>query len=121
MISFIDKQRASDGVEPICAVPISPTTYYDYKARQTDPSRLSERRCLAVLCEEIERVCHGNRSDQGVQYLSMAHRLFPPNAFEAVYFQCQEPPLCPRRFMVQSVFMLIWCETKLALVAKNQL
>ncbi len=41
MVSFIEEYRLSYGVEPICAVlPIAPSTYYEQKARQADPSRL---------------------------------------------------------------------------------
>ena len=44
MTSFIDEQRESYGVEPICAMlPIAPSTYYEQKARQADPSRLPKR------------------------------------------------------------------------------
>jgi len=57
MTPFIDEHRDSYGVEPNCAVlPIAPSTYYEQKVRQADPSRLPERaRRDAVLCEEIER------------------------------------------------------------------
>ena len=41
MVSFIDAQRAEHGVEPICAqLPISPSTYYERKAREGDPDHL---------------------------------------------------------------------------------
>ena len=41
MVSFIDECREEHGVEPICAlIPIAPSTYYEQKARQADPSRL---------------------------------------------------------------------------------
>ncbi len=44
MVSFIDEHRDDYGVEPICNVlPIAQSTYYDHKARQADPSRLSAR------------------------------------------------------------------------------
>ena len=44
MVSFIDEQREAYGVEPICAqLPIAPSTYYEHKARGTDPSRLPPR------------------------------------------------------------------------------
>ena len=43
-MAFIDAHRAEYGVEPICSVlPIAPSTYYEYKARQADPSRLPPR------------------------------------------------------------------------------
>lgn len=44
MVAFIDAQRATYGVEPICQiVPMDPSTYYEQKARQADPSRLPNR------------------------------------------------------------------------------
>ena len=44
MISFIDEHRAEYGVEPISKqLPIAPSTYYEEKARETDPDRLPER------------------------------------------------------------------------------
>ena len=44
MISFIDEHRAEYGVEPVCKqLPIAPSTYYEEKARETDPDRLPER------------------------------------------------------------------------------
>jgi putative transposase len=44
MTSFIDDHRAEYGVEPICAVlPIAPSTYYEQKACEADPSRRSLR------------------------------------------------------------------------------
>jgi putative transposase len=58
MVSFIDEQRAVYGVEPICKVlPIAPSTYYEQKARQADPSRLPVRaRRDADLRPVIQRV-----------------------------------------------------------------
>lgn len=44
-VGFIDAHRAQYGVKSICAqLPISPSTYYEYKARENDPSRLPVRR-----------------------------------------------------------------------------
>jgi transposase InsO family protein len=44
MVSFIDEHRAEHGVEPICAqLPIAPSMYYEYKARQAEPARLPPR------------------------------------------------------------------------------
>ena len=44
MVSFIDEHRDAYGVEPICAVlPIAPSTYYEHKARDRDPTRLPPR------------------------------------------------------------------------------
>jgi len=69
MMSFVDEHRESYGVEPICAMlPIAPSTYYEQKARQADPSRLPERaRRDSVLCEEIERVWNENRRIYGAR------------------------------------------------------
>jgi len=62
MTSFIDEHRVTYGVEPICEVlPIAPSSYYEQKARQKDPSRLPERaRRDAVLRDEILRVRQEN-------------------------------------------------------------
>ena len=69
MTSFIDEHRGTYGVEPICAMlPIAPSSYYEQKARQADPSRLPERaRRDAVLCEEIDRVWRENRGVYGTR------------------------------------------------------
>jgi putative transposase len=69
MVSFIDEHREEYGVEPICGVlPIAPSTYYEQKARQADPSRLPERaKRDAVLREEIDRVWKANRCVYGAQ------------------------------------------------------
>jgi len=62
MVSFIDAQRPGHGVESICAVlPIAPSTYYEHKARQTDPKRLPPRvKRDAYLRPEIQRVWDSN-------------------------------------------------------------
>ena len=55
-MSFIDAHRDAYGVEPICEVlPITPSTYYEHKARQADTSRLPRdpgviRRFALELC-----------------------------------------------------------------------
>jgi beta-phosphoglucomutase-like phosphatase (HAD superfamily) len=69
MTSFVDEHREAYGVEPICTLlPIAPSTYYEHKARQADPSRLPERaRRDAVLCEEIARVWRENRCLYGAR------------------------------------------------------
>jgi transposase InsO family protein len=61
--SFIDESRESCGAGSICSVlPITPSTYYEQKARQNDPVRLTKRVQLdAMLCEQIDRVWHGDR------------------------------------------------------------
>ena len=58
MVSFIDEHREEHGVEPICRkLPIAPSTYYEQKAREADPSQLSARSVRDVeFREEIERV-----------------------------------------------------------------
>ncbi|MCP4548564.1 MAG: IS3 family transposase [bacterium] len=63
MTTFIDDHREVYGVEPICSVlPIAPSSYYEQKARQADPSRLPARaRSDAALEPEIDRVWKENR------------------------------------------------------------
>ena len=52
MVCYIDDYRDRFGVEPICKVlPIAPSTYYEMKARERDPSRLPPR---AVRDEELK-------------------------------------------------------------------
>ena len=62
MVEFIDRHRDVYGVEPICAqLPIAPSTYYECKARQVDPTRLPERiRRDAELNGAIQRVHAAN-------------------------------------------------------------
>ena len=62
MVAFIDQHRSDHGVEPICAqLPIAPSTYYEFKARQAEPSRLPARtRRDTELCGEIQRVHKAN-------------------------------------------------------------
>jgi len=69
MTSFIEDHRDTYGVEPICAVlPIAPSTYYEKKAREADPSRLPPRAQRdALLCEQIERVWLENRGVYGAR------------------------------------------------------
>jgi hypothetical protein len=44
MLAFIDAHRDQYGVEPICKqLPIAPSTYYEHKMRQSDPSRIPKR------------------------------------------------------------------------------
>ena len=97
MVSFIDEHREEHGVEPICAhLPIAPSTYYEQKARQVDPSRLPERLIRdVVLREEVERVWKENRSVYGARkvWLQMKRedelefvRLRPHPAEFALYF-----------------------------------
>ena len=58
MVSFLDEHREEHGIEPICRqLPIAPSTYYQQKAREADPSRLPKRAIRdAGLREAIERV-----------------------------------------------------------------
>jgi transposase InsO family protein len=69
MTAFIDDHRNAYGVESICsALPIAPSTYYEQKARQVDPSRLPERaRRDAALMVELERVWNENRQVYGAR------------------------------------------------------
>lgn len=43
MITFIDHNVHSYGVEPICVLPIAPSTYYEHVAQRQDSTRLSAR------------------------------------------------------------------------------
>ncbi len=58
MVRLIDEHREEHGVEPICRqLPIAPSTYYELRAREADPSRLPDRAVRdEMLCEQIERV-----------------------------------------------------------------
>ena len=69
MVAFVDDHREAYGVEPICAmVPIAPSTYYEQKAREGDPSRLPARtRRDEELREEIGRIFRENFSVYGVR------------------------------------------------------
>ena len=69
MVAFIDAHREAYGVEPICAVlPIAPSTYYEQKARQADPTRQPARvHRDAGLRPEITRVWQANRRVYGAK------------------------------------------------------
>jgi len=69
MITFIDDNRASYGVEPICRVlPIAPSTYHEHVAQRQDPTRLSARaRQDMALKPEIARVFAENFAVYGVR------------------------------------------------------
>jgi transposase InsO family protein len=69
MIAFIDAHRDAYGVESICKqMPIAPSTYYEAKARQTDPMRLPQRaRRDAELKSDIQRVHAANFGVYGVR------------------------------------------------------
>ena len=68
-VLFVDANRESYGVEPICRVlPIAPSTYYEQKAREKDPSRQPARAKRDVqLCGEIRRVRQENFDVYGVR------------------------------------------------------
>lgn len=67
MVRFIDAHREAYGVEPVCAVlPIAPSTYYERKARERDPSRVPARTLRdAALRPEIQRVWDATRQRYG--------------------------------------------------------
>jgi transposase InsO family protein len=62
MVGFIDRHREAYGVEPICEVlPIAPSTYYEQRGRQADPTRLPARaKRDEALRGEIDRVWREN-------------------------------------------------------------
>ena len=62
MIAFIDAHRGEYGVESICAqLPIAPSTYYEHKGRESDPTRVPPRvRRDRELKVDIERVWDEN-------------------------------------------------------------
>ena len=107
MVSFIDEHRDSYGVEPICGVlPIAPSTYYEQKAREIDPSRLPARaRRDAGLREEILRV-RLNRVKQllvetDLPLEAIAERSgFPHVEYLSVAFR-REVGLPPSRFRIR--------------------
>ena len=69
MVTFIDTHRADYGVEPICdELPIAPSTYYEHKAREDDPTRLPARtRRDRGLLVDIQRVFDENFQVYGVR------------------------------------------------------
>jgi putative transposase len=69
MIAFIDDNRGTHGVEPICKVlPIAPSTYHERVRQRRDSSRLSvrARRDLAMK-SEVQRVFDANFGVYGVR------------------------------------------------------
>jgi transposase InsO family protein len=53
MVRFIDQHRAAYGVEPICrVVPIAPSTYFRWKAQESDPTTRAPR----ALRDEVLKV-----------------------------------------------------------------
>lgn len=69
MVSFIEQHRDKYGVEPICAVlPIAPSTYYEQRSRQADPSRLPARsKHDVVMRGHVRRVWLENRLVYGAK------------------------------------------------------
>lgn len=69
MVAFIDDHRGTYGVEPIGRVlPIAPSTYYDAKAREADPTRQPARTQRdRALREDIDRVWRANRRVYGAR------------------------------------------------------
>ena len=67
MVRFLDAHRVAYGVEPICAVlPIAPSTYYEAKVRERDPSRVPARTQRdAALRPAIPRVFDATRRRYG--------------------------------------------------------
>jgi hypothetical protein len=44
MVSFIDENKETYGVEPMCSVlPIAPSTYYEHARRRREPERRPQR------------------------------------------------------------------------------
>jgi putative transposase len=69
MVAFIDAHREAYGVEPICAqLPMAPSSYYEHKTRQADPSRAPQRvRRDRQLEVQIQRVWDENFQVYGVR------------------------------------------------------
>ena len=69
MIAFIHDHKSMHGVEPICKVlPIAPSTYFDHRAKQADPAKLSARvRRDAALRPTISRVFERNHKIYGAR------------------------------------------------------
>ena len=69
MVAFIDAHREAYGVEPICALlPIAPSTYFEQKASQRDPTRRPPRAHRDTrLKPEITRVWQATRRRYGAK------------------------------------------------------
>ena len=67
MVEFVEDNRRSYGVEPICTMlPIAPSTYYDHRARRLDPEKRPARaRRDEALIPEIQRVYDENQEVYG--------------------------------------------------------
>lgn len=68
-MSFVDDHREAYGVEPICReLQIAPSTYFETKARERDPSRLPQRaKRDADLRERIQRCWREHHEVYGVR------------------------------------------------------
>mgnify|MGYP002778116476 CR=1 FL=1 len=68
-MAFIDDHRQEYGVEPICSVlQIAPSTYYNHKARELDPTlRPARAQRDEQLREEVRRVWKENLEVYGVR------------------------------------------------------
>ena len=73
MVEFIDRHRDTYGVESICGqLPIAPSQYYEWKARDANPERLPPRlRRDRALVPEIQRVYEENFQVYGVSAISI--------------------------------------------------
>lgn len=69
MIAFIDAHKDQYGIEPICKqLPIGVSTYYDYKDREYNPDKASQRSIRDChLKPEIQRVWDENLQVYGVR------------------------------------------------------
>ena len=67
MVAYIDQHRQTYGVESICrVVPIAPSTYFRWKAAQTDPTKRSARAIRdEVLKAIIQRIWRENDQAYG--------------------------------------------------------
>ena len=75
MYAFVDAERATYGVEPICRVlQIAPSSYYAHKQAEAEPTRRSARRQRdAALLTKIDAVYRANYEVYGVR--KVWHRL----------------------------------------------
>ena len=83
MVAFIDAHRDEYGVEPMCEqLPIAPSTYYEAKARERDPSRRPARyHSDQALKPEIVRVWNENFQVYGARKVwKQLHREATPVA-----------------------------------------
>lgn len=69
MVNFVEENRSSYGVEPICEmVPIAPSTYYELRSRRLDPDKRPARaKRDEALIPEIQRVYDENKEVYGVE------------------------------------------------------